>query len=178
MNTFKQVDQELSIQIKLIEQIANELLFKESFKYEIGTDSTHLPFNDLNFPGVYLFEILNNNEDISSFLTSFKAKWEIDEYKPRFVPNTKLKRLARHSEPMEWVPLYIGKSKNVSSRVKDHFHMKMEKNTFAMKILDRKNLDGLTLKISSIQIDVENYDLIVPKIERYFRDKINPIVGR
>ncbi len=47
-----------------------------------------------------------------------------------------------------------------------------------MKLSTRNNLHGYTIRVSTIKIDVINYDIIVPKIESYFREKFNPIVGR
>jgi hypothetical protein len=78
----------------------------------------------------------------------------------------------------EWFPLYIGKSQSIAKRVKEHIDLELKKPTTAMKLLERVNIYGAKFRISTIKINVNNYDLIVPEFENYFRDKINPIIGR
>ena len=171
MNTLEIIDKELTDQAYRISQIAEELKFVEQFQFDIGDEISSLDLSELNFPGVYYFEIQNSqcSNDIGSFLSDFKLKWEAPIYKGEFVPNTKLKRLNKHTSTLEWVPLYIGKAKNISTRLKGHFFMPLYRRTFAMKLSSRENLSGYRIRLSLIKIDVKNYDLIVPKIESHFR---------
>jgi hypothetical protein len=76
------------------------------------------------------------------------------------------------------VAYYLGKSRNISKRVTEHFTLKPHQLTTAMKLLARENLYGETLRISSIRLDIVNYDWVVPIVETELRDKINPIFGR
>ncbi len=180
MNKFENIDKELSLQINHIKQIADELKFKEIFQFDMGDDLTSLSFESLNFSGIYFFEIQDFQcaNNIEAFLSDFKLKWEDYDYKGAFVPNTKQKRLKIHTTPLEWVPLYVGKSKNIATRLKGHFFMPLERKTFGMKLSSRRNLLGYRIRVSTIEINVRNYDLIVPQIEVHFREKFNPIIGR
>lgn len=180
INELENIDRELSFNVNQIHQIADTLIFEEYFRFKMQEDLPDLSIGTLNFPGVYFFEIQNNHgcENISNFLSEFKDKWEFPEYKYCFVPNTIAKRLICHTAPMDWVPLYIGISKNITSRLQSHLYMPMTATTFAMKLLARKNLVGYNIRISAIEINVTNYDLILPKIESFLRNKFNPIIGR
>jgi hypothetical protein len=174
------IDKQLSRNVDCIYDIADKLTFTENFQFTIGQLPDQLPIGSLNFQGIYFFEIQNSLEPqhVVAFLQDFKSKWERPDYKPRFVPNTTIKRLSCHTSPMEWVPLYIGKSKNISARVNEHLNMPLTRNTFGMKIFSRDNLTGHTFRVSTIALNVQNYDLIAPAIEKFLRDKFNPILGR
>lgn len=180
MNEFQDIDRNLSLQADQICNIANSLIFKENFQFDMGSDLSCLSLENLNFSGVYFFEIQNSqcSVDIEKFLSDFKTKWESLEYKGAFVPNTKQKRMIQHRSPVEWVPLYVGKSKNIANRLKGHFFMSLDRTTFGMKLSSRNNMAGYRIRVSTLKIEVKNYDLIVPKVESYFREKYHPIIGR
>ena len=42
----------------------------------------------------------------------------------------------------------------------------------------RENLKNDNFRLSAININVENYDAIVPKIEWQLRERINPLIGK
>ena len=74
--------------------------------------------------------------------------------------------------------MYIGKSKKISSRIHQHIYKEIEKTTFALKLNAREHTKKEIFKLSVIKIPSENYDWIVPTLERSLRDKINPIIGK
>lgn len=79
----------------------------------------------------------------------------------------------------QWIPLYIGKSKNISKRLQEHvFSKDMNAKTYALKLSHRKNLMGKSFRITAIEVNVKNYDLILPVLESTLRNRINPIIGR
>lgn len=180
MNEFQNIDGDLTLLANQISKIADSLEFKENLQFNMGDDISSLSLEELSFSGVYFFEIQNPqcSVDIELFLTDFKMKWEAWEYKGAFVPNTKQKRMIQHRFPVDWVPLYVGKSKNIANRLKGHFFMPLDRKTFGMKLSSRTNLAGYRIRLSTIRIDVKNYDLIVPKVESHFREKYHPIIGR
>ncbi len=47
-----------------------------------------------------------------------------------------------------------------------------------MKLKARKNLYGTKLRVNSLKLEVENYDVIAPYLENLLRNKWNPIVGK
>lgn len=50
--------------------------------------------------------------------------------------------------------------------------------TYAMKLRHRTNLNNLNFRVSILNIKIENYDFIVPYIEKTLREKYKPIVGK
>lgn len=78
----------------------------------------------------------------------------------------------------KWLPLYIGKSKDICRRIHEHIHLCPKKNTYSMKLMHRTNLHGLEFRISILPINVKNYDFIVPHIERVLRERHRPIIGK
>jgi len=160
---------------------------RENLAPEIIGEFTIEGFNDLtpsidkyNVKGIYFFEIKNNFkfDGIELWKEDFINRWEDDIYKHRFVPNTRKVRLNKLNENKEWIPLYLGKSRNVSSRIKEHINKELEKNTFAMKLKARENFREELFRVSVLKIDVNHYDWIVPLVEKELRNIYNPIVGK
>ncbi len=169
----------------IFEKIINSI--RENVTFETIGEFTIESFNDLiplveecNFKGIYFFEIKNNFmfDDIELWKEDFIKKWELSDYKHRFVPNTRKIRLNMLSENREWIPLYLGKSRKVSQRIKEHVNKELEKNTFAMKLKVREHFYTETFRISVLRVDVIHYDWIVPLIEKELRNIYNPIVGK
>lgn len=132
------------------------------------------------YPGIYRIDIEagSRHASFADWIREFKLKWEHDDYIKKFTPNTKKKRIERHSELMVWIPLYLGKSRNIAGRVWEHLHLKLEQPTTALKLNARTNLAGYAFQLSTVRLEVENYDLIMPSVEKALRDKFNPILGR
>jgi hypothetical protein len=42
----------------------------------------------------------------------------------------------------------------------------------------RENLKNDSFRLSTLNVNVENYDAIVPKIEWQLRNRINPLIGK
>lgn len=132
------------------------------------------------YPGLYRIDILvqERHSTLDDWATWFKNEWVKPEYERKHVPNPKKKRLAAHSALSEWMPLYLGKSKHVAGRVWEHLYLGLEQPTTALKLKARTNLLDQRFRLSTIKVEVENYDLIMPQLESALRDKYNPILGR
>lgn len=169
--------------IKEIEKFALTLEFEEICEFSMEEDEDldkKIPQDKLEKSGIYLIEIKNNGnwQNFSEWIEDFKKKWEDERYKKKSVPNIIQKRIKTHKELQDWIPLYIGKSKNIFSRFSDHIFKELDKTRSALKLKERENLKGEIYKLSIIHIPNKNYDFIVPFIERQLRDKINPIIGK
>lgn len=127
-----------------------------------------------------MIEIKNDNTftSFNEWIDHFRVRWENEKYLKKFTPNLKKVRIKTHSDLKEWIPIYIGKSKNISTRIGEHIYKELDKTTFALKLMARENLKNETFRLQTIKIGVTNYDAIVPRIESYFRDEINPIIGK
>jgi len=176
----KTIDEEITKQLELIRVFTDELYFKEVCQFELNERLENIPWEILCHSGLYLIEV-KNNDNFSIFeewVNDFKFRWEDKEYLRKFTPNFKLKRIKAHNELREWIPLYIGKSKNIKSRLHGHIYKDLSKTTFAMKLLARENMKKEIFKISVITLDLKNYDAIIPVIENNLRNRINPLIGK
>lgn len=122
----------------------------------------------MNYSGIYFIELKNNKkfDTFNLWVDEFKKGWENEKYLRKFAPNLKKKRVIQHKELNDWSPIYIGKSKNIRSRVSEHIYLDLHRNTFALKLFARDNLREDNFRLSTLRIDVKNYDLIVPVIEK------------
>lgn len=175
MNRITEIDSALTETLIGFSKIAESLNFEVS-----GNIRNENLINQHDYPGVYLVEIKNNTSfnDFESWFNYFQYNWELPEYKKNWTPNTKKKRAEKHTSLGDWVPLYIGKSKRVSKRLLTHLNLKLEQPTTSLKLKARTNMNAENFRFSTIKVDVTNYDIIMPMLEKSLRDKINPILGR
>lgn len=176
----RKIDLELTNQFELLHQIIDDTSLNQICQFKLNKHIKEIPWGELKYSGIYLFEIKNNG-NFSSFdkwINDFKLAWRDPEYFKQFTPDLKEMRIRSHSELNEWIPLYIGKSKNIEGRVHEHIFKDLHKTTFALKLLARTNLQNDLFRLSTLKIDVSNYDAIVPKIEWQLRNRINPIAGK
>ncbi len=178
----KIIDKEISLLYNSITEFSNSIKFEAFDEFILDVNITEDKFKQLNYSGIYLLEIKNNfvHIEFSEWINDFESIWLGKErcFDKCFTPNLKKKRINFHKELNEWIPLYIGKSKNIKSRLGEHFFKKLNQTTFSLKLLERKNLHNNIFRLSTIKIDVVNYNIIMPIIENEFRNKLNPILGR
>lgn len=134
----------------------------------------------LTYAGIYRIDVSTEGAmtDVTSWIAGFRSEWEHEDFKKKFTPNLKLKRIARHEHLPEWMPLYLGKSKNVGNRVLKHINLGLEKTTFALKLKARPSMVKRNFRLHAIKVQVHNYDLVVPALESALRDRFNPLIGK
>ncbi|MFG0592213.1 hypothetical protein ACF8C4_13915 [Myroides odoratimimus] len=163
------------------EEIKKEIVWRDIGEFKVS-DFSDLDSSvaECNFKGIYFFEIKNNFkfDNIEHWKQDFIIRWEEGTYKRKFVPNTRKSRLNKLTENQEWIPLYIGKSRKVSTRIKEHIYKPLDKNTFAMKLKARENFNEEIFRVKALEINVEHYDWIVPLVEKELRNIYHPIVGK
>ena len=176
----EQIDKDITTQLEKVKEIGKELQFEEVCKFQVKKEIEEIPWEDLKHQGLYLIEVKNDKKhsEFKDWLNDFRAKWEDEKYLKKFTPNFKKKRINSHSELKEWIPLYLGKSRNIRTRLKSHIFKELHKPTFAMKLLARENLKDQVFRLSKIRLDVKNYDTILPKVESQLRERINPLIGK
>lgn len=182
MNKLNQLDSIFTENRYQLNDIIKQYEFEPQFEFTLNQNIDYSLLKLISYPGIYKIEIKISDDTtivFNDWINKFRELWEHEDYKRHFVPNIKIKRvIANHPDSTIWFPLYIGKSKNISTRINEHIRFKLSRNTTAMKLLERVNIYENEFRISTIKINVANYDLIVPEFENYFRDKINPILGR
>ncbi len=160
--------------------LANSIDFEKICEFNLENCATTIPWNSIVFSGVYQIEIKNDAkfDDFTSWVNNFRDEWEDPKYKTHFVSNLRKVRIAQHSELKDWIPIYIGKSKQVRGRIHQHIYKELGKPTFALKLNARENMRNYTFRLSTIKVSSENYDWVMPVFEKTLRNKINPIIGR
>jgi hypothetical protein len=175
----KQLDEKLTLLNQELTEVASKLEFQAICEFNMAT-AKKIPWDKLKYKGIYLLEIQNEteHETFENWVENFQVEWEKEEYKWRFVPNLKKKRIKMHSELKDWIPIYLGKSRNIEKRIYEHIFIDLKRNTFALKLNSRDNMHDKNFRLSIMKIETANYDWVVPKLERFFRDKINPLIGK
>jgi hypothetical protein len=175
MHRLEQVDQQLSLALKPIADIAASvdmpLICLMSDEAEIAKHT---------YPGVYRIDVQTDGsgKTLADWIGAFQAEWEHAEFKKSFTPNLKKKRIAAHTTLPKWMPLYLGKSKNVAKRVLEHINLSLEKTTFALKLRARPAMASRVFRFHALEVRVENYDVIVPALEAALRNRFHPLIGK
>lgn len=132
-----------------------------------------------SYAGIYRIDVCTTGaNDLDTWIEEFRAEWEHVDFKKRFTPNFKKKRIAKHSVLVEWMPLYLGKSKNIGKRVTGHINLGLSKSTFALKLKARPGMVNRRLRLHALAVPVTNYDLIVGPLEKALRDHFHPLIGK
>jgi len=137
------------------------------------------------YPGIYYIELDTTGKTtatLEQWLDNFQQEWMDEQYRNQFVANPQKKRVNIHKKSgvlLPWMPVYIGKSKNVGQRLHQHVHFPLKQRTFSMKLGCRPSMMTRAWRVSTIDLSgVVNYDVIAPKLEAAMRNKYHPIVGR
>lgn len=159
--------------------------YVEAITFTLSEDlDTKSIFNKPNKKGVYLFELDIDSLYPNKIQRKTKIKHFAEDWKKKkddsFFSSSIIKSRQKLYEDFDekWLPLYIGKCQKLNKRIIEHIDLSPKKNTYAMKLRHRSNLIGAQFRVSVIELDVKNYDFIVPHIERTLREKYNPIVGK
>lgn len=176
-------DNKITDLVQELKSIVPSLSFENFSSFQLTANVLEkISFNKINkVQGIYLFEMNTTNHEqnnLSSWIDFFQSQWTAPEYLKKATPSIKKKRLQAHNELLEWMPIYIGKSKYLSVRIKSHFTLMLNQKTTGLKLIARVNLHNQTFRIRYLPLYVKNYDVIAPLYESIFREQFNPIVGR
>lgn len=180
MEILESINKKLEEANRELVEYASSLEFQRICEFDIESCGTTIPWDDIVFSGIYFIEIKNDSdiETFADWIDNFRVKWEHEDYKKHFVSNLRKVRISQHTELKEWIPMYIGKSKQIGGRIHQHIYKELGKPTFALKLNARNNLRDKTFRLSVIKVPLDNYDWVMPVIERTLRNRINPIIGR
>jgi len=184
------IDEAVSQKLRSLDRLINNMDFEEVGEFEITESVDKSLFVDIPKMGIYFFEIripieVRNSKNWSEWSSEFATTWDNTKrdngtkYKS---PKTYAKRINSHKELKEWVPLYIGKSKEMwndsKGRIDEHFNHSPAASTYSLKLCARNYLQNKTIRLSVIPFNVTSYDAIAPRIESKKRDELNPIIGK
>jgi hypothetical protein len=132
------------------------------------------------YSGIYRIDVSTTGSSlmVGEWIQTLRTEWEHDDFKKKFTPNFKEKRIAQHKVLPEWMPLYLGKSKNVGARVLEHINLPLHKTTFALKLKARPSMSTRSFRLHTLKLPVKNYDLIVPALEAALRNRFHPLIGK
>lgn len=177
------INTQATILINLIRKELENVSFQEVCEFNLKDWESKIKEDELKFGGIYLFEINKEYSNISyqNWLEKFKEKWENDEIKKSALIYQNRFEILLYNEPEDkWLPFYIGKSENVFKRIKEHITKDKNSSTSALKLNSRKSVEASSfrLKVLRVEVDKENYNLILTEIEKRLREKHNPLVGK
>lgn len=169
------LDSQLSTLFLDFKKVASELRMEDIC--ELSDEKT---VSLQSYPGIYRIDVSSAGSVLSlpAWIEEFRLEWEHDDFFKKFTPNFKLKRIAQHRHLNEWMPLYLGKSKNVGKRVLEHINLGLDKTTYALKLKARPCMRNRRFRLHTLQLPVKNYNLIVPALESALRDEFHPLVGK
>jgi hypothetical protein len=172
------IDQSIEVQVKRLDQLHMQLNFEAISEFTLTEATEALCDASFNRSGLYFFEIHNHDQvsDPTLWIKNFEPNWINRGFK--WHSGIKKGRLTQHQMFNEWIPFYIGKSRFVGKRVNEHILQPSEKSTFSMKLKSTNTLHGNRFRVSWLPVNVKNYDMIVPNLERLMRNRFNPIVGK
>ena len=134
--------------------------------------------------GVYFFDIqfpFRTEDAFFDFIEMWGAKGSANAQKG--TSRTYPKRAKNHIEKVkagEFVPFYVGKNKNVRSRVTQHLTGAANSGTYGLKLLSRAELlKGCKPRASGAIFDIspEAY-FSIEFLEVALRERLHPIVGK
>ena len=172
------IDQSLSKIDLELNEIAGTLEFITIKEFELTEQTSKICDSTYNSNGRYIFEINYHDRslNVEEWMTQFSNDWK--NFSITWVPGIKKIRVSKHESLDNWIPIYIGKSKKVGTRINEHVIKKIDATTFAMKLKSRTNLYGRKFRVRWIPLNVTNYNMIAPALESKLRDIYNPIIGR
>ncbi|MBS1186617.1 MAG: hypothetical protein H6R04_635 [Burkholderiaceae bacterium] len=135
-------------------------------------------------PGIYFFDIqfpFRTSKDFLNFIDMWGSKGTANPQKStsRAYP----KRATSHVKKVEageFVPFYVGKHKNVRSRVIQHLTGAAESGTYGLKLLSRAELlKGCKLRVSGITFNIApDAYFSMEFLEAALRERLHPMVGK
>lgn len=80
----------------------------------------------------------------------------------------------------QFIPFYLGKEKNVRSRLEGHLNAAQASSTYSLKLLERAHLlTGIQFKVSALALSVDDEAYFcVSLFEAALRKLLHPIIGR
>lgn len=177
---FTAIDKEIEKQLNLLKEKIENIQFQKVCEFKLNEEKINTFLDGLNYHGVYLLEVKNEggHKNFNSWFNNFEKFWNNEEYIKKKSPKIIKSRVKMHKDLKDWIPIYIGKSKEVGKRLKEHIFLELNKTTYALKLKERTNLNNFTFRIQTIRVDVKNYDTIMPVVESELRNKICPIIGK
>lgn len=128
--------------------------YGQSITFTLSEDlDTKSIFNNSIKKGIYLFEVnldhlysksVYRKTKVKEFAKDWKKKKNDSFFSPSII-KSKQKKYEEFND--EWLPLYIGKSKKLNSRIIEHIDLSPKKNTYAMKLKHRPNLIGAQFRV-------------------------------
>ena len=177
------IDRAISVQLEALKNQISKDDLKVHHTFKLSELNEEFIIADKEFSGIYFFEIQNNGSysDYGKWIKQFLKSWNNGKYKGKKIPLLYSGRCEKHNgtlKPDEWIPLYIGKSQKVTHRINQHLFLDIKSGTYAMKLKAHTELAQETFRVSTLEVNVTNYDTIVPVVESVLRDQLNPIVGK
>lgn len=170
----------LTLVLKAFEQSRKEFTLAEDDRLLGNIPKEHgLYFIDVRFP----FEDEECLEDFGTQWGLAKSKNEDFPDSPRFYKG-KVKSNLSNLNSREFVPFYLGKSKNVQKRLTEHLNDEAKTGTYSLKLKDRNTktptfFNDFQFRASWMTFNIDDAAYFcIELLESAIRKKLNPLIGK
>lgn len=135
-----------------------------------------------NSYGIYLFTI-----DMSLFsnFNELEELWLGGENPPLYTPKVIKKNYNKcNAIQPGLIPLYLGKTEKLQTRLDNHINGKRDSKTYSLKLKQRKNIDLKQIQLAYYKVGFDNEicpeikQLYLTTLEQKLRKKLFPLVGK
>ncbi len=195
----KEIDTKFSLNKVSLKELMPEFNFKDELSFTLNREEIckSIDTNLKKKSGLYFFELKVDGKLSSSpslFLEDLKSRWiessyrnititdsegkESSKTKKLSSPKPIDKRIKTYTTLESWLPFYLGKSDDLYHRISQHIEQPWDKSTSSMKLQEREQFHNFDFRVKVLQLEVQNYDMIVPFYESEYRKIFNPIIGK
>lgn len=135
-----------------------------------------------NTYGLYLFTI---DTSLFSNLNELEELWLGGENPPLYTPKVIKKNFNKCNalQPSQ-LPLYLGKTEKLQTRLDIHINGKRDSKTYSLKLKQRINIDLKHIQLAYYEVGFDNEicpeikQLYLTTLEQKLREQLNPLVGK
>lgn len=181
----QKVSKEMTLPVsELIKEINvfKDVLLNGGTEFSLGNEIDQILQGLQNLKGLYLFQIkLPSGFQRVEFFKNFWDKTREAEGANNY-PRVNGQRIQQgfSNNVDEWIPLYLGKSKELPARIKQHITLEKTSATYALKLKSQEGLfTDWHFKFSTISFNAldERFYFLCEILEEELRKVVCPIVG-
>lgn len=120
-----------------------------------------------------------------SNLNELEELWLGGETPPLYTPKVIKKNFGKcNAIQLGLLPLYLGKTEKLQTRLDNHINGKRDSKTYSLKLKQRKNIDLKHIHLAYYEVRFDNEispeikQLYLRTLEQKLREQLNPLVGK
>lgn len=156
----------------------NEIIEKLKVQHPLPEDLQSIE----NSYGIYLFTI---DTSLFSNLNELEELWLGGETPPLYTPKVIKKNFGKcNAIQPGLLPLYLGKTEKLQTRLDNHINGKRDSKTYSLKLKQRNNIDLKQIQMAYYEVGFDNEicpeikQLYLTTLEQKLRKKLFPLIGK